>query len=95
MSYFITLFFIWSTSNIIVHGAIFKPMRKYILLKNDFIGQMVTCMMCLSFWIGLFWSISSLFIFDNFGVSDLIILSFSGSGFSYILDLFIWKFFLK
>jgi hypothetical protein len=96
---FLVLFSSWSITNLIVHGTIFKPLRTWILVKNHFWGSMVSCMMCCSVWVSLVQScllnLISGPIFTDQVVSDILLLTFSGSGFSYLMDLIIWRFFLE
>lgn len=100
MMLLILLFNAWSITNIIVHGSIFSGVRKWLLLNSPFFGGLVTCVMCASVSVGLFQAL----ILNFFGVSavftdypwlDILILTFSSSGFSYLVDMIIWKFFIS
>lgn len=45
---------VYGTTNIIVFSTLFKPIRDY--LRNfKFIGKVVTCILCMGFWVGVFW----------------------------------------
>jgi hypothetical protein len=96
----ILLFNAWSIANIIVHGSIFSGARKFLLLNSPFWGSMVTCMMCASVYVGLAQALilnfsDVLIIFPDNPWLDIFILTFCSSGFSYIADMIIWKFFIS
>ena len=44
----------YGMSNIIVNGSIFDGVREYIISKSSFFGDLISCMMCTSFWVGIF-----------------------------------------
>jgi len=48
----ILIFTAWSATSIIVNGSIFDSFRNYLLVKSPFFGRLVSCVMCLSVWIG-------------------------------------------
>ena len=37
----------------ITRGAIFRPLRERVLKLNATLGQLISCPMCFSFWVGL------------------------------------------
>jgi len=99
MNKFLILFSVWSITNLIVHGTIFKHLRAWLLINRPFWGSMVTCMMCCSVWVSFVQSllinlIMGPVLFENTFI-DIMILTSSGSGFAYLLDVMIWKLFLK
>jgi hypothetical protein len=51
------LFIGWSITSVIVNGKIFDPIRNYFLVKNPFIGNLISCVQCTSVWLGalIFW----------------------------------------
>lgn len=60
MSDFLVSFIIWclgvyGTANIIVFSTIFKPIREFLNKRIPPIGKLVTCILCMGFWSGLFW----------------------------------------
>ena len=60
MTDFFVEFLMWSlgvfgASNIIVFSAIFKPIREY-FATTPFLGKILPCILCTSFWVGCFWS---------------------------------------
>ena len=66
-------------SNIIVYGKIFEKQRDYITQHSNFLGSLINCIMCFSFWSGiilsLIYSPSNALLF-NFNTSlPLILLS--------------------
>ena len=44
-------------SNILVYGSIFENLRDKIIIKSDFFGDLIQCMMCTSTWVGFFFSL--------------------------------------
>ena len=69
-----TIFFIlvcYGISNIIVFGSLFDGMRKYFdKINPDFLGGLVGCMMCTSFWVGFMVSMLYSPTVDIIGLSD-------------------------
>lgn len=56
---YLTSFIIWSlatfgAANIIVFSAIFKPLRDK-LANIKFLFKLVNCILCMGFWVGVFW----------------------------------------
>lgn len=41
-------------------GSIFENLRNFILQKNSFLGELVSCPMCLGFWVGLFFGFATM-----------------------------------
>lgn len=84
MEILIFAFLCYGISNIIVFGSIFKGIR-FLLKKHNptFLGALVECMMCTSFWVGIFVSyfISSplLLYFPELGQLGLMFWLFTGS----------------
>lgn len=52
----------YGMSNIIVYGSIFENFREWLKRNIKFFGDLVSCMMCTSTWVGFFMS----FVFDGF-----------------------------
>jgi len=52
LTYFI--FICYGITSIVVQSKIFKPLREIIKTKSIFFGSLLSCMMCFSFWVGLF-----------------------------------------
>lgn len=56
----ISLLLAYGITNILVYSSIFEPVRKYVATKVDhsklmlYFYRLITCMMCLGFWIGAF-----------------------------------------
>jgi zinc transporter ZupT len=91
----IFLFSSWSLANLILHGTIFKPLRVWFLIRSPFIGGMLSCMMCFSFWTSFTLSIlinllDGVILYSSPAI-DILVSTLCGSGFSYILDLVIWR----
>jgi hypothetical protein len=92
----------WSITNIIVHGSIFKPIRTWILTSDhSFFGNLISCFMCSSVWVSaLVWVLIKMILPDmnliyNHDVLDFFLFTASSSGISYIIDMTIWKLFIK
>lgn len=95
----IFLFGAWSMANLVLHGSIFKPFRDWVLVNAPIFGKLLTCMMCFSFWSSLLLCLlingfDGTLLFSNHFI-DILIGSLCGSGFSYLLDLIIWKTFIN
>tara|TARA_R100000700_G_C3141635_1_gene123283 strand:- start:617 stop:931 length:315 start_codon:yes stop_codon:yes gene_type:complete len=48
----------YGMSNILVYGSIFENLRDWIILKSEFFGDLIQCMMCTSTWVGFFFSLA-------------------------------------
>lgn len=56
------IFFVWTIiaygiTSIIVWGSIFESLRDWIKQKSNFFGDLFSCMLCTSTWVGFFMSI--------------------------------------
>lgn len=59
----------YGASNIIVFGSIFESWRVFWLKNNEhFIGKLFTCMICISFWVGV---LISYFIYSPVIINNL------------------------
>lgn len=47
----------YGMSSIIVWGSIFEEVREWIKLQSKFVGDLVSCILCTSTWVGFFLSI--------------------------------------
>ena len=47
----------YGMSTIIVYGSIFEKQRDWIKSKSTFFGDLISCMLCTSTWVGFFMSI--------------------------------------
>mgnify|MGYP003332779866 FL=1 len=47
----------YGMSTIIVYGSIFDNQREWIKNKSKFFGDLISCMLCTSTWVGFFMSI--------------------------------------
>lgn len=54
-------------TNLLVNASILDNLRDYVKSKNTFIGNLISCMMCSGFWIGIFISFFSFNIFPLYG----------------------------
>lgn len=52
LTYFV--FICYGITSIVVQSKLFKPLREIIKTKSNFFGSLLSCMMCFSFWVGLF-----------------------------------------
>ena len=75
--YFLTCF---SITFIIIYSKIFKPFRP---TKEGFLGDLFKCPLCLGFWVALL----MYFITFDFNLLQMIQLSFSSSGLTYLLSM--------
>ena len=48
----------YGMTTIIVYGSIFEKFRSWVISLSTFFGKLVTCMMCMSFWVGAFMSLT-------------------------------------
>lgn len=58
MDLLIFILICYGATNIIVNGSIFWKVREWIESKNEFLGDLVNCVMCTGFWIGVIFSFS-------------------------------------
>ena len=90
----IFLFIGWSITSIIVNGKIFSSLRNYFLVKNPFIGNLLSCIQCTSVWVGAL-MFSLLLAFNQIqGVSEhqwvnYLVYPFLQSGSAVILESFV------
>lgn len=65
--------------NIVVFSKIIEPIRIWIIERSNFLGGLITCSMCFSFWGGilstLIYSPSNEFFFNNNTTLPIILLS--------------------
>lgn len=47
----------YGMTSILVWGSIFENVREYIKLKSNFFGDLISCMLCTSTWVGFFMSL--------------------------------------
>jgi hypothetical protein len=43
----------WGLTHILVVGTIFDSPRDWITIKSEFLGKMLACHQCCSFWVGM------------------------------------------
>ena len=48
----------YGMSNILVFGSIFENLRNWIKRHSTFFGDLISCMMCTSTWVGFFFSLT-------------------------------------
>jgi hypothetical protein len=48
----------YGMSNILVFGSIFEKQRIWIKRRSTFFGDLISCMMCTSTWVGFFFSLA-------------------------------------
>jgi len=48
----------YGITNILVFGSIFESSRTYLTNNSTFLGKLVSCMMCTSFWVGVLLSVT-------------------------------------
>lgn len=71
----IWVFISYGMTNIIVWGSIFENTRQWIIKKSKFFGDLVSCVLCTSTWVGFFLSIflgsPTEHFFDTFSLFNL------------------------
>jgi hypothetical protein len=75
MSVLIFILACWGLTHILVVGTIFDSSRDWITIKSGFLGKMLACHQCCSFWVGM-----AMYFVMN-GLPDLFIWGF---------DFFFW-----
>lgn len=63
---FIYTFIIYGLTNIITQSTIFEPFRDKMNDRNEWLGLLVNCPMCMGFWVGIFVLICGLSPIRNF-----------------------------
>jgi hypothetical protein len=53
MSVLIFILACWGLTHILVVGTIFDSPRNWITVKSEFLGKMLSCHQCCSFWVGM------------------------------------------
>ena len=89
LDFFFYILSIWGLTHILVSSKILESIRNWLLINIPFIGEMLNCYQCTSFWV----SMILYFMFDNIDLGgahfyimdfkinlDFIISSFIGSG---------------
>lgn len=56
----------YGMTTIIVYGSIFESLRDWVISKSKFFGKLITCMMCTSWWVGAFMSLTLGGLCDNY-----------------------------
>lgn len=51
-------------TSIIVWGSIFEPLREFIKKRSKFFGDLISCVLCTSTWVGFFLSITMISLTD-------------------------------
>jgi hypothetical protein len=52
IDFLIWLFVGWSVCTTIVNGSIFNPIKNWALVKAPLLADLLSCIMCCSFWVG-------------------------------------------
>lgn len=53
MSILIFILVCWGLTHILVVGSIFDSPRDWITVKSEFLGKILSCHQCCSFWVGM------------------------------------------
>ena len=102
MDFLLLLFLGWAITNLIVNSSILDGPRNYLLVKHKFIGELVSCVMCTGFWVGVLLYfvyfpvhliVETTILFKN-SVLDVFVLGFINSGFAVLVNSLIF-FFIK
>jgi len=60
MEFLLIVLVTYGITNIIVFGSIFDGLREFAdTISPNFLGKLLTCMMCTPFWVGFFLSLGS------------------------------------
>lgn len=80
----------YGLTQLLVYGTIFDKPRNFIKSKSDFFGELVSCPMCMGFWVGalLFClnPFTELFTFE-LNLVNFLICGWLGSGASYVMNM--------
>ncbi len=79
------LFSVWGATHILVSGKILNNFRNWLLIKIPFLGEMLECYQCTSFWV----SILFYFMFDNLELGTKFL---TLKGFTMSPDFILWGF---
>lgn len=55
---FLWIFMAYGMTSILVWGSIFENQREWIKIKSKFFGDLISCTLCTSTWVGFFMSIT-------------------------------------
>lgn len=86
---------IWGFTHILVSSKIMTGFRNWLLIKIPFIGEMLNCYQCTSFWVSmilypvfdnLYLEIKQFYIYEKEFDIDFIIWAFIGSGVTSIIS---------
>jgi hypothetical protein len=100
--------FIWmmtsyGISMVITQSKIFQPIRNLVSNASKFLGDMINCIMCFGFWVGLLLSlvmrlgpnnIQQIHIFNNLHINTaikIVLDGFATSGFVWIVHVFLFR----
>lgn len=64
VSLLVWIFVSYGMTSIIVWGSIFEPLREFIKKHSKFFGDLISCVLCTSTWVGFFLSIFMFSITD-------------------------------
>jgi hypothetical protein len=53
MSLLIFILACWGLTHILVVGTIFDGPRDWVMIKSEFLGKLLSCHQCCSFWVGM------------------------------------------
>lgn len=80
----------YGLTQLLVYGSIFNKPRNFIKSRSDFFGELVSCPMCMGFWVGVFLfglnPFTELFNFE-LNLVNLLICGWLGSGSSYVMNM--------
>jgi hypothetical protein len=66
---FFYLFISWCITSAIVNGSLLNPIRNYLIVQAPFISNLLVCVRCLGFWVGL----GIYFLLNEYNISNITI----------------------
>ena len=80
----------WSITSILVNGIIFNSLRNYTIVKLPKLSNLMTCMQCSGFWVGVLLGLLSVFNITINPICELFNMKIGNSFFIDILVLFFY-----
>ena len=65
-------------TTIIVNSTIMHPVREFLTKSIPFLGKLINCFLCTSFWVGVFWATLHWDPFHQFGTGTFLSALFAG-----------------
>ena len=65
-------------TTIIVNSTVMLPVRNVVSKVSPFLGKLINCILCMGFWVGVFWGVLSFNPFEQYHSSIFLDLLFAG-----------------